>query len=263
MKSRLMRGVAVLPIVFAGPALAASPTYDWSGFYLGLNAGNAWMRSSETTSLPCTESPGSGALCDSTNPGNAPLVGALGSGSFSGSGFSGGIGGGYNWQNGQAVYGVEFDAETLPGASKTATGASNGYAVLAAGTPISLSSSVGAGWLVTARGRIGYAFDDLLVYGTGGLAVTRLSTNVTYNDGGTDTGSWTQAENKAGWAAGGGVEWALSKGWSVKAEYLFVKFGSVTASGAVVTPANGYSNAISTSADLTVQLARAGINYKF
>ncbi|MGC1778173.1 MAG: outer membrane protein [Xanthobacteraceae bacterium] len=262
MKSRLMRGVAVLPIVFAGPALAASPTYDWSGFYLGLNAGGDWTRSSETTSLPCTEIIHNTAVCDSTDPGNAPLVSALGTGSFSGSHFSGGIGGGYNWQNGPVVYGVEFDAESLPGTSKSATGVASPYAEFTGG-PISLSSSVDPSWLVTARGRIGYAFNDLLVYGTGGLAVTRLSTNVTYSDGGFDTGTWTQSENKAGWAAGGGVEWALSKEWSVKAEYLFVKFGSVTASGAIVTPAYGYSNAISTSADLTVQIARAGINYKF
>lgn len=263
MKSSLMRGVAVLPILFAGPALAASPTYDWSGFYLGLNAGNAWTRSSGTMSLPCTETVDTTVVCDSTNPGNAPLVTALGTGSFSGSGFSGGIGGGYNWQTGSAVYGVEFDAETLPGASKTATGVSNGYSAVPAGTAITLTSSVGNSWLFTARGRIGYAFNDVLVYGTGGLAVTRLNTNVTYYDGVADTGSATQAENKAGWAAGGGVEWALSKGWSVKAEYLFVKFGSVTASGAIIDPNRGYSNAISTSADLTAQLARAGINYKF
>ena len=263
MKSRLMRGVAVLPILFAGPSFAASSTYNWSGFYLGLNGGGAWTSSHQTTSLPCTEGLFVGAICNSIDPGNAPLISATGTGSFSGGGFSGGAGGGYNWQNGPTVYGVEFDVETLPGASKTSTGIANGSFGLPNGSVISLRSSVGASWLLTARGRIGYAFNDLLVYGTGGLAVTRLSTNVTYADGGTDTGSWTQSANKAGWTAGGGVEWALSKRWSVKAEYLFVKFGSNTASGAITNTFFGYSNAVSTSADLTAQIARAGINYKF
>jgi outer membrane immunogenic protein len=59
--------------------------------------------------------------------------------------------------------------------------------------------------------------------------------------------------------------WALNRNWSVKAEYLYVKFASVNASGFLVsaTPPPGYANAISTSADLTARIARGGVNYKF
>ena len=58
-------------------------------------------------------------------------------------------------------------------------------------------------------------------------------------------------------------EWALNRNWSVKAEYLFVKFGSINASGTVTGTAIGYGSAISTSTDLTASIARAGVNYKF
>jgi len=68
---------------------------------------------------------------------------------------------------------------------------------------------------------------------------------------------------KLGWTAGGGLEWALTRNWSVKAEYLFVKFGSINASGTVIGTAAGYGSAISTSTDLTANIARAGVNYKF
>lgn len=68
--------------------------------------------------------------------------------------------------------------------------------------------------------------------------------------------------NKTGWTAGAGVEYALSKEWTIKAEYLYVNFGSVTAPGTVGGPL-GYASALSTSNDLTAQIARVGVNYKF
>ncbi len=265
MKSRLMRGVAALPILFAGPALAASPTYDWSGFYAGLTAGATWSRSQETTNIPCSEPLGTGYFCVAGTPAQGPTIAAAMTGSYSKTGFTGGAEAGYNWQNGAAVYGVEADLQTLKGASKSTTILGTGLNFVP-GSPINLSSSTDADWLLTARGRVGYAFDSLLVYGTGGLAVTRLRTSFNYRDSNTflGVGSWTDAETKIGWVAGAGAEWRLSQAWSVKAEYLYVKFGSITASGTIATTTGiAYSNAISTSADLTAQIARAGLNYKF
>jgi outer membrane immunogenic protein len=184
-------------------------------------------------------------------------------GPYSATRFIGGIEAGYNWQAGPAVYGLEVDLQNFQGASKSATVSSTGAAIIAAGTPLSLTSSTDAHWLLTARGRLGYAFDRLLVYGTGGIAITRLSTTFTFSDSITPgQGNWSQSNTKIGWAAGAGVEWMLTKNWSVKAEYLHVDFGAITAFGTVTSP-GGYANAISTSADLTADIARAGINYKF
>lgn len=61
-------------------------------------------------------------------------------------------------------------------------------------------------WWGTVRGRAGYLVTpDLLVYGTGGLAY--------------------QISNTAGWTAGGGIEYAINRNWSAKAEYLYVASG--------------------------------------
>ena len=262
-----MSSAAALPVLFAGPAMAAPQTYNWTGFYLGLNAGGVWTTGDQTTIVPCTEPLFVGYLCAAGlgEAANAAAVGAAGSGSLSGSGFTGGVEVGYNLQNGATVYGVEVDFESLRPASTLKVGA---FPVLgagfAAGTPFTVASRVSADTLFTARGRLGWTFDRVLVYGTGGLAVTRLDTGYSYNDSNGGFGAWSGGGNKLGWTGGAGLEYALSKGWSVKAEYLYVKFGSVTAAQGVVTaPPFGYSNALSTSTDLTAQIARAGVNYKF
>jgi opacity protein-like surface antigen len=49
----------------------------------------------------------------------------------------------------------------------------------------------------------------------------------------------------------------------VRAEYLYVHFSAITASGVVSDTAAAYGSAISTSTDLSAHIARAGINYKF
>jgi len=258
LKKHLMRTAAALPVFLANPVFAASPTYNWSGFYAGLTAGATWSSSHETTSLPCTEPLGVGAICTTTFSGNGPLLLSAMDGSFSRTQFTGGADAGYNWQNGPGVYGVEFDLESFKGASR-----SGAFTSAAFGSPVVLNSSVDADWLFTARGRFGYAFDRVLAYATGGLASTRLNANFSYADTNGDTGSWSGSQNKFGWVVGGGLQWALSSAWSVKAEYLYVNFGSISASGAIVNQFFGYSNAVSTSADLTAQIARAGVNYKF
>lgn len=66
-----------------------------------------------------------------------------------------------------------------------------------------------------------------------------------------------------GWTAGAGIEWAFDQHWSARAEYLYVHFDAITASGFVFSPGGAYGSAISTSTDLSAQIARAGINYKF
>jgi outer membrane immunogenic protein len=71
-------------------------------------------------------------------------------------------------------------------------------------------------YLATVRGRIGYSFDRILLYGTGGVAFGELE-----YDNGTDTGS----ETSVGWAAGAGVEFGMTENVSLKGEYLYVDLG--------------------------------------
>jgi outer membrane immunogenic protein len=124
-------------------------------------------------------------------------------------------------------------------------------------------------WLATIRGRLGVTVKpELLLYATGGVAFTDFKFSSSYGDnavgfgfpGGTGFGS--KSGVRTGWALGGGGEWLLDGGWSIKAEYLYVDFGSETVAVPTSnTPA--FAQVIQVDADLNAQLARVGLNYRY
>ena len=82
-------------------------------------------------------------------------------------------------------------------------------------------------FLASVTGRIGYAFDTVLIYGRGGLAVAGDKYNVS---GGSVAGNGTPfnfqgLDNRVGYVVGGGVDWAFSRHWSVNLEYDYYQFG--------------------------------------
>ena len=139
-------------------------------------------------------------------------------------GFAGGIQGGYNWQSGQFVYGGETDLQ-LSGADDT-------FAPWKFANP----------WFGTLRGRAGVAMNNILVYGTGGLA---------YGDVRGETAALSEIHTHFGWTAGIGLEVGFTPNWSAKAEYLYVDMNnrSYTVTG--------------TQNSLESNLLRFGVNYRF
>lgn len=96
----------------------------------------------------------------------------------------------------------------------------------------------------TVRARLGYAFGNVLPYVTGGLAWGHNEVK--------DTVLGLSADNTAvGWTVGGGVEYALTNNWTVKAEYLYMDLGE------------DYYTSIGDKSGLTANIVRAGVNYKF
>ena len=277
MKSRFLGSVAVLPVLFAGPAIAASPAlpaYNWTGFYDGANAGGTWARSDANTITDCSSAPVPlPYFCNSAGLGaaNAVAVNAAGTGTITASGFTGGIQAGYNWQAASLIYGLEtdFDAFHLKSSHQSTGTYATTSGLVAAGNPFSVNSSIATEWLYTLRGRIGVLVaPNLMGYATGGLAVTRLTVSDSFADsvfappGASENASTSKV--KTGWTVGGGLEWALTNNWSVKVEYLYLNFGDVTATGTITNQyPPGYSQGISTSSDLTAQVARIGVNRKF
>ena len=76
-------------------------------------------------------------------------------------------------------------------------------------------------WVTTATGKLGYAWDRLLVYGKGGGAwIGANNPSLTVNGAGTALTSSTT--NNFGWTAGVGVEWAFAGNWSARAEYDYI-----------------------------------------
>ena len=140
------------------------------------------------------------------------------------SGLTGGAQAGYNFKNGPWVFGVEGDLEV--------TGASDTFASWKFSNP----------WFGTVRGRAGYAFSNILFYGTGGLAFGELR-GATFG--------LSESQTTAGWTVGVGTEFGLAPNWSAKIEYLYV---DLSESHFVIT---GVSNGD------RFGMVRAGINYHF
>jgi outer membrane immunogenic protein len=251
------------PAVGADMALKARapviPPASWTGFYVGLNAGYAWGTSDINTSAACGVFVPFYFSCT-----NQAVVQASGTGSLSPKGFVGGGQAGYNWQNGQFVYGAEldFDAFNLK-ANRTVISA---YTGVAAGAPFATSTSINTDWLFTARGRFGLTVTpSMLLYATGGLALTEIKAANGFTDAFNAFGAGASRETKAGWTVGGGAEWMVARNWTIKAEYLYVDFGKVTAVATVTEPVGspGASSALATSFDLKAHIARVGFNYIF
>jgi outer membrane immunogenic protein len=145
------------------------------------------------------------------------------------------------------------------------------------GQSFAVTTSVDTNWLFTARPRIGWLIQpQLLVYATGGLALTSLKVGNNVSDncaavvlcGLPDlVGASSASETRTGYAVGAGGEWAFNPHWSVKGEYLYVNFGSVsttlTTNLAGSQFPNTVPNTMTTSAKLSASIARVGLNYKF
>jgi outer membrane immunogenic protein len=166
--------------------------YSWAGPYIGGNLGYAWGSVDNNPTKP--------------------------------SGVSGGIQGGYNWQSGPFVFGVEGDIQI--------TGADDTFAPWKFSNP----------WFGTVRGRAGYAFNNIYLYGTGGLA---------FGDLRAETFGLSETHTNAGWTVGAGAEFGLVQNWTAKIEYLYVDLSNSNFS--ITGASNGYRFGV----------VRAGVNYHF
>jgi len=224
MKKVLLASAALLTLSTFAPAtaadLAARPytkapmapmasVYNWTGFYLGIVGGGAWEDAS-------------------TDP---KMTG----------GFVGGTAG-YNWQTGNVVFGVEADGAWADvGASVTGPTLVPGFGIVTT----TLSGKTDA--MGTVRGRLGWAVNNVLFYGTGGFAW--IDNKLTVSALGV---SISDSKFHSGWTVGAGVEAFIAPQWSVKGEYLYRSLGGETYfSGALPTGTLNYH---------TVQV---GVNYHF
>jgi outer membrane immunogenic protein len=192
------------------------PYYNWTGFYLGINGGGGFGNSNWTD----------------------PIDGP--SGNFTVSGFLIGGTAGFNYQIGSWVLGVEGDGDWAN---------LNGTTFNASCAPVGCTTQ--SNWLATVRGRAGYAWDRVYLYGTGGAAFA----NVQAAAGALPFFSSTQA----GWTAGVGVEYAIWPSWSAKLEYLYVNLANASCPVGNCGAAGG----INTTVSLNENIIRGGFNFKF
>jgi len=251
--SPLVLGAVAHAADLAVKAPATARTYNWSGCYVGVNGGGSESGSDFTTIV------GSGTHLA---PADIALVEEGGIGSANGPGWGGGGQVGCNWQSDTIVYGLEGDFDYFRNNPQFI----NGTATLSDGaTSFTVSQMLTTNYLATLRPRLGVAADRNLFYITGGAAFTKASYSQTYVDAAAPVGTGVATGSKTfvGWTAGAGWEYAFADHWTLRFEYLFTSFpGSVTGTG-VITDAAGGSNPLQGSANLTIQTARAGVNFKF
>jgi outer membrane immunogenic protein len=202
------------------PAVPPPAVFTWGGFYLGLQGGGGWAMDKVSESAPFFP----------------PTVGA---GSVNESGIIGGAHAGYNWQEGSLVYGLEGDFEgtslsnssncviqdAFGGAPSFTPGPCNQIPNMTGG----ISFKTALPWQGSERVRLGYAFGNLLVYGTGGVAIAGIDTRYTEVVSLLPIAS-SRAEQSfrrtaLGVTLGAGVEYAIDANWSARAEYRFTDFG--------------------------------------
>jgi outer membrane immunogenic protein len=185
-----------------------APYYNWTGFYIGVNGGGGWGTSAWDTT------------------GSFDVSGAMAGGTV-----------GYNWQFGTWVVGLEGDIDWTNIKGSTAS----------AGCFSGNCSSENT-WLGTARGRLGYAFDRVMPYVTGGAAFGDVQANQPGFTGMTNT--------QLGWTVGAGVEFAIANNWTAKVEYLHYDLGSFNCGVAC----NGFA---SDNVSFNANVVRGGVNFRF
>jgi outer membrane immunogenic protein len=233
MSKRLIGVVMLAALLIAGQAMAAnsssgSGSFNWNGFYAGLNVGGAWTSDSVTFNNPFGSAQFSASNLDTS--------GVVGGGQI-----------GYNWQCTWWLLGVEADFQ--------GTSLSKSVEAFDAVTSTAASFESSMPWFGTVRGRAGWlATPCLLIYGTGGFAYGEVENSARFlTTPGPGVLETSSSSVRTGWTAGAGVEYALSKCWTVKVEYLFVDLGS-RSFGTPVT---------NVELDQNTQMVRAGVNFKF
>jgi outer membrane immunogenic protein len=220
----------------AADMVEAPAVYDWTGFYFGGNIGYGFG-GSDDVGISATNG-------THVAPGELQVNGIFGGAQI-----------GADWQAGWAVFGAVADIE----ASDIKDDFDNS---VTGGITSDASSDVNL-W-GTLRGRLGWAADRVLVYGTGGFAWGTVDYDVRTIDTGGNHAKMSDSSTLTGWTAGGGLAWAIDDNWSVGAEYLYVNLGKQSIHGTVFDDA-GDPNGVRVKTEETPDFhtVKAFVNFKF
>jgi outer membrane immunogenic protein len=249
--------------VYKSPTPSPMISYNWSGFYVGAHLG------------------GGLANMQWTDP--DPTIGDLGS--HNATGPLGGIQGGYNWQMGRLVLGVEgqYSFANLKGDHENTNpfAFDNGVGLIQTGAVVRRFFTK-VDDIATIAGRIGFASDPIdrtLFYAKGGAAFAKTNYNEQINVSEKNclapctvlngNGSLNGSQNRWGWMVGAGLEHGLTENWSAKIEYNYLDFGTKTVSlqGTACITSGGTTLCQPSSGNYNIaqniQLITLGFNYRF
>jgi outer membrane immunogenic protein len=247
------------PVYTKAPPLVE--VWTWDKFYIGLNGGYSWGRSDTSGTFYNNLT---GVQVSPTESSVIHLDGWV---------FGGQIG--KNWQYGNWVVGLEADGQwtgekgdrgftcvgTLGGLCNSITGGPG------AGVAPTTTFNQSIDWFVTLRPRVGMLVTpSALLYVTGGLAVGGIETDGVISGFAAApavpvSAAWSHDETKFGWVIGAGLEARLGGNWTGKIEGLYMDFGNVSGSAALLTSAPPLR--FDYNSDITDVVLRAGVNYHF
>ncbi len=214
--------LAISAFVFAlaigeGSALAADVMVpmplDWTGFYVGAQAGGAISRPNEkgSSDLPSSDTEITGGV-------NAQAL----------------------YEMDQFVFGTIVDGNL-----------STALASQACTSNTALTCKDGSGGDFSVRAKLGYAFDNVLLYGTGGWGWADYQMKSFKTSDG--SGAFSDQRLLNGWVAGAGLSYAINEKWITSVEYLHYDLGS----------SNSYTGTGLETVAPTMDTVTMGIGYKF
>lgn len=247
MKRYLITAISAVTVLAAQQAVAADlpvkaypvkapmmePLYNWTGFYVGGVAGYGWG-SNDWTRL------------DGSGGGEGSANGTVRSFDTSGGLVGGQLG--YNFQMNQLVFGVE--------GGMVWSGIKGGFSGTNANGPASWNTD--GNWIGTLAGRIGFAANNVLFYGKGGVAWTNEDYNHPATSGRGAPLDYTGSDTRTGWLVGAGIEYGFSPNWTAKLEYNYMDFGSKN-----ITLNDPTGRWVTFGMKDTVNIIEVGVNYRF
>jgi outer membrane immunogenic protein len=251
MRKLLLGNLAALALITAAPALAAdlpikapapfAERFSWTGCYVGGHVGGGFAKKDIIDPVQLVQDSflGAGSTVGVTTVNPSPSGVVIG----------GQIGCDYEFPS-SFVIGVE-------GAASGSTMRGSKIIGLPLGNPGDTALvKANTDFLASLTGRVGYAFDNVLVYARGGAALAGDKFEVS----GAFTGlpfDFRGLDDRFGWVVGGGVDWAVTPHWSVNLEYDYYDFrhGNVLMTDGI----NGFAGLVDVKQ--TVQVVKVGFNF--
>ena len=250
MRSHLFAAASALAVIITGPAVAAdmplpeaapfAARFNWTSCYLGGHLGGGFGRKDLTDPVQLVQDSflglgtTAGITTVSPSPGGAVIGGQIGC----------------DYQFAPSwVVGIE-------GAVSGSTMKGSRTVGLPLGNPDTALVKASTDFLPSVTMRLGYAVDNVLLYGKGGVALAGDKYNVLGSFQGTPF-AFEGLDLRLGWTVGGGVDWAFSRHWSANIEYDYYQFGHSRV--LMSDPINGLAGIVDTRQ--SVQVVKVGLNF--
>lgn len=252
MKKMILGAALALTVTTALSAQAADSASPWTSFYAGINLGYGFG-GSDNVHTDGQAAPNIANIAGGARPGFVKM---------DRNGFTGGVQVGYDYQEGNFLVGVVTDIDY----TRFRDDVNVGTAQLNTHLPLNNRFQAKLDELGTLRGKIGWANDQLAVYGTGGLAYGKTKQSVDMfgpAPAQLTQFSGSESRTKTGYVVGAGIEYALTTNLSLSGEYLYYNLGRNTLNVAVIPGNGGAGTGYNSHFKFDGQVVRVGLNYRF